>query len=113
MLFVSISKLLKHGERAEAVVTEYRCEETVLGGSGIAEIIRYTDKKGTKYERALFGMPMLTRKVGRRYTVYFDPEKEDRLIIIPQSFIAATLWMVLFVLMSSPFWPGAILQNGG
>lgn len=106
MLFVSFPKLLKHGERAEAVVTEYRREETAIGGSGIAEIIRYSGKNGTKYERALFTMPMFTRKVGRRYTVYFDPEKEDAFIIVPQSFIAAALWVVLFVLISSPFWLG-------
>lgn len=113
MLFVSVPKLLKHGERAEAVVTEYRREETAIGGSGIAEIIRYADKKGTKYERPLFTVSMLTRRVGRRYTVYFDPEKEDAFIIIPQSFIAAALWVVLFLLISSPFLLGLAIQNGG
>lgn len=113
MLFVSTPKLLKHGERAEAVVTEYRREEMELGGSGTAEIIRYSGKDGTKYERPLFTMPMLTRRVGRRYTVYFDPGKEDAFIIVPQSFIAAALWVMLFVLLSSPFWLGAIIQNGG
>lgn len=113
LTLISYPGLRKHGERAEAVVTEYRREETALGGSGIAEIIRYADKKGIKYERALFTMPMLTRRVGRRYTIYFDPEKEDAFIIVPQCFISAALWFVLFVLAASPFLLGLAVQNGG
>ena len=101
LTLISYPKLRKHGERAEAVVTEYRCEEMEIG-SGIAEIIRYVDKKGIKYERALFTMPMLTRKAGRRYTIYFEPEKEDAFIIVPQSLIAAALWVLLFAAALSP-----------
>lgn len=102
LTLISYPKLRKHGERAEAVVIEYRREEMEIG-SGIAEIIRYADKKGTKYERALFTMPMLTRKVGRRYTIYFEPEKEDAFIIVPQCFVAAVLWVLLFAAAISPF----------
>ncbi|MDE7362995.1 MAG: hypothetical protein K2N38_13795 [Oscillospiraceae bacterium] len=112
LTLISYPKLRKHGERAEAVVTEYRREQMEMG-SGIAEIIRYADKKGTKYERALFTMPMLTRKVGRRYTIYFEPEKEDAFIIVPQCFIAAAMWVVLWALMELPAVIMLLLYNGG
>lgn len=101
LTLISYPKLRKHGERAEAVVTDYRREEMEFG-SGIAEVISYADKKGTKYERALFTMPMLTRKVGRKYTIYFNPEKEDKFVIVPQCFVAAALWVLLFAAELSP-----------
>lgn len=102
LTLISYPGLKKRGERAEAVVTEYRRVNWAIG-SGFAEIIRYADKKGTKYEKALFTMPMLTRKVGRKYTIYFEPEKEDAFIIVPQSFIAAAFWVLLFAAAISPF----------
>lgn len=101
LTLISYPGLRKRGERAEAVVTEYRRVNWAIG-SGFAEIIRYADKKGTKYEKALFTMPMLTRKVGRKYTIYFEPEKEDAFIIVPQSLIAAALWVLLFAAALSP-----------
>lgn len=112
LTLISYPKLRKHGERAEAVVTEYRREQMEMG-SGIAEIIRYADKKGTKYERALFTMPMLTRKVGRKYTIYFNPEKEDEFFISPQSFFSAALWVVLWALTELPAVLMLLLYNGG
>lgn len=112
LTLISYPKLRKHGERAEAVVTEYRREEMVLG-SGSAEVIRYADSKGIKYERPLFTVPMLTRKVGRRYTIYFDPEKEDAFIIVPQGFIAAALWVLLWAAAELPAVLALLLYNGG
>lgn len=102
MLFASAPGLIKNGERAVAVVTEYR-HEAMLMGSGNAEIIRYADKQGIKYERPLFMVPMVTRKVGRKYMIYFDPDKEDKFMICPQSFIAAGLWIALFIMLACPF----------
>lgn len=102
MQFASAPGLIKNGERTVAVVTEYRREAMLIGSSN-AEIIRYTDKQGIKYERPLFMVPMLTRKVGRKYTIYFDPNKEDKFMICPQSFIAAGLWIALFVMLVCPF----------
>lgn len=112
LTLISYPKLRKHGERTEGVVTEYRREQMAIG-SGIAEIIRYADKKGAKYERALFTMPMLTRKVGRRYTIYFEPEKEDAFIIVPQCFIAAAFHVLLFAAALSPALLMLLLYNGG
>lgn len=109
---ISYPKLKKHGERAEAVVTEYRRENWAMG-SGIAEVIRYADKRGKKYERPLFTVPMLIRKVGRRYTVYFEPENEDKFIIVLQCFIASALWVILCALTELPGVICLLLYNGG
>lgn len=113
LTLISYPKLRKNGERAEAVVIEYRREGTGFGTSGNAEIIRYADKRGRKYERPLFTVPMLTRKVGRRYTIYFGSEKEDAFIIVPQSFIAAAMWLLLAALAELPAVIMLLLYNGG
>lgn len=113
LTLIGYPKLKKHGERAEAVVIEYRREHSGFGTSGNAEIVRYADKRGKKYERPLFTMPMLTRKVGRKYTVYFEPENEDNFIIVPQCFIAAGLWVILCALMELPGVICLLLYNGG
>lgn len=113
LTLISYPQIRKHGERAEAVVIEYRREGTGFGTSGNAEIIRYADKCGRKYERPLFTVPMLTRKVGRRYTIYFEPEKEDAFIIVPQGFIAAAMWLLLAALAELPAVIMLLLYNGG
>lgn len=113
LTLISYPKIRKHGERAEAVVIEYRREGTGFGTSGNAEIIRYADKRDRKYERPLFTVPMLTRKVGRRYTIYFEPEKEDAFIIVPQGFIAAAMWLLLAALAELPAVIMLLLYNGG
>lgn len=113
MTLISYPKLKKHGERAEAVVLEYRREHFGFGTSGNAEIIRYADKRGKKYERPLFTMPMLTRKIGRKYTVYFEPENEDNFIIVPQCFIASALWALLCAALELPGVIMLFLYNGG
>lgn len=113
LTLISYPELRKHGERAEAVVTEYRRIQWGALGSGVSEVIRYADGKGKKYERPLFTVPMLTRKVGRRYTIYFDPEKEDAFIIVPQGFIAAALWVLLWAAAELPAVLALLLYNGG
>ena len=113
LTLISFPGLRKYGERAEAVVTDYRRENSGFGTSGNAEIIRYADKLGQKYERPLFFVPMLTRKVGRRYTIYFDPKKEDAFIILPKSFIAAAVWVILCAVLELPGVLALLLYNGG
>lgn len=113
MFFRSYPRLKKHGERAQAVVTEYRRIQWGGIGSGVAEVIRYADKKGKKYERALFTMPMLTRKIGRTYTVYFEPEKEDAFTIVPQCFFAAAVWVIVWAAAEFPAVIMLLLYNGG
>lgn len=113
LTLISFPKIKKYGERAEAVVTDYRREGSGFGTSGNAEIIRYADKLGRKYERPLFFVPMLTRKVGRRYTIYFDTKKEDAFIIVPKSFIAAAVWVILCAVLELPGIICLLLYNGG
>lgn len=110
---ISYPRLKKRGERAEAVVTEYRRVQWGGIGGGTAEVIRFTDGMCTKHERELFTVPMLTRKVGRSYTIYFDAKKEDEFIIVPQSFIAAAVWVLICAAAELPAVIMLLLYNGG
>ena len=113
LTLISYPKLRKHGERAEAVVTEYRRVQWGSIGSGVAEVVRYADRNGRKCEKLLYTMPMLSRKVGRTYVLYYSDESDDLFFISPQGFFAAAMWVVLWALAELPAVIMLLLYNGG
>ena len=113
LALISYPKLRKHGERAVAVVTEYRRVQWGSVGSGVAEVIRYADRNGQKREKLLHTMPMLTQKIGRTYMLYYNAEKEDEFFISPQGFFAVVMWVILWALTELPAVIMLLLYNGG
>lgn len=112
VFLISYPRLKKHGERAEAVVAEYRRVNWGVG-SGVAEVIRFADKNGRKREKLLHTMPMLSRRVGRRYALYYDDKNEDAFFISPQCFFAVAAYTALWALAELPAVILLLLYNGG
>lgn len=82
---IKFLKIRNSGESAKAVVLRYKTD-IVKGKRQTAEIIEFKDRNGKKQQRALYGM-YLTQKNGRKYTIYYDPKKEDSFCVLPPSLI--------------------------
>lgn len=84
---IKLSFLKRNGCRAAATVSGYR-KEVVNNHPITIEIIQYKDKNGKTRKKDLYEIYMITKKIGRTYTLYYDFENEDNFVLLPQSLIS-------------------------